>query len=845
MNGIRTIDIVPQIAQHQKSKLVCYQSGRRGSNRWSWRIHLMTLLVLTVVLIPSLQAKNLNIVKRVTLDQSAGTIQVYLSHKPTAKTIQLDRNEFIIAFKDCRLANPMAAASQLPPTVSKLEILQLPRNVVGLLLTTHNKGSLSKASWDDVKRRLLIGVDAPAQLAHTPDSLVAATPLSSLDVKKLRGRISTLLGQPNFTELPKPLDAFDRFLDSVQNTTCSRAPKLKKAIVLNQKEQWQAAYQLTDRFISKKASDPCLEAAAFLKAFSAFKMHGDHDVESGLLQTIDMFKTALSYYPQSVYTPHASVVLGKMSKQLNNIAEARGYFKVVLTRYPKYEGLPEVMVELGKTYLARNKYKQAITLFERLLRDFPNSDYAAEAKILLGQALYQTNRFAEALQIYEKLLETDPERILVAPELLIAMGNIYYQSQDYTSARELLSFAYNYFPDLEDRHLVLTRLGDIHGHLNQSEKAISIYKLMIEKYPGTDGFIISSMRLADYADKPSEKEAMYQMILSDHPEHSMADLAMVKLARIWNQSGQYAKTIEAVRKYFSKRRGQLREEAIFELQKSYLALFTRWQSEGLFDKILMRYEKDKSLLKRFDKPELFIIIGDAYLKGHLYHRAAQTLQKAQETMADQAQPPDFGFKLGVAWQEAGQNDLAFEALSQYIEKYPNGKHLKEAHYRIGRIYLSRSEYQKAARHFSAKSSSQSKSSLDAICLIGLAESYIGLKRLPDAKHNLNRAIKLLAQQPHRQQTEMGYAYRLLGDVCSQLELHDKAAQAYASVLKFGNDDINADIKLLLADAYRNAQAFDEAEQTYAEIIAMEVPFWTNLAREKLREMKIKANLNQI
>ncbi len=159
--------------------------------------------------------------------------------------------------------------------------------------------------------------------------------------------------------------------------------------------------------------------------------------------------------------------------------------------------------------------------------------------------------------------------------------------------------------------------------------------------------------------------------------------------------------------------------------------------------------------------------------------------------------------------------------------------------------MSRSEYQKAARHFSAKSSSQSKSSLDAICLIGLAESYIGLKRLPDAKHNLNRAIKLLAQQPHRQQTEMGYAYRLLGDVCSQLELHDKAAQAYASVLKFGNDDINADIKLLLADAYRNAQAFDEAEQTYAEIIAMEVPFWTNLAREKLREMKIKANLNQI
>ena len=232
-------------------------------------------------------------------------------------------------------------------------------------------------------------------------------------------------------------------------------------------------------------------------------------------------------------------------------------------------------MQLGILDEKKNDHRNAIENFEKILSKYPKTIFVADARLELGKALFKINNFSRAIEQLELLLNEYPQKIYHSFEALLFMGNSYYHTGKYKEARTILEKAYNLYPEIDSNHIVLTRIADTLADENKIEKAKKLYQLVIDKYPGSDGFVISSIRLAAYFETREEKEKIYRLIIEDYPENPMANLARLRIAEIQNKAGEYKQSIKTINELFLENPRALNKEALFLKQNSFEAYF-KW-----------------------------------------------------------------------------------------------------------------------------------------------------------------------------------------------------------------------------------------------------------------------------
>ncbi len=532
---------------------------------------------------------------------------------------------------------------------------------------------------------------------------------------------------------------------------------------------------------------------------------------------------------------------------IKNNGEANGYFSVVLEKHKDYPGRPQILLEAGKAEMRKKKYKNAIPILRRITMEYPDFEFIADTKIELGKAFFETNNFSESLKILNDVYATNPDKAYESADLLRTIGNNYYHSGEYKKAREYLSKAYNLFPGMKSNHIVLTRIGDTYVDEKQQEKGLKIFKLVTEKFPGTDGFVISSMRIAEFHEVNTEKEIIYNMIINDYPDHPMAKLGILKLAILQESAGEYEKSINTIKKLFKENPRALRQEALYVMQQSFEALISRLMEKNDYSGVLIRFENEKKILSEIQSPNLFYMVGDAYFKGHLYEHAMENLKKADSFFDNKNKPPGLSYKLGISMHEMGRLDGADKMLKKYISNYPSGDNIVKAYIHRGGILLNKNDPENAINSFKKAFRLSQKEEEKALILIDEAKGYSHLGNYKKCSAVLVQAINILVSIPEDHYHTISYAYKNLGETYMKLNAYSKASDAFTMAIKFtvGKEDENyADIRFLLGESYRKGNALNDAEKAYRDVIATGDSFWGKLAEEKLHGLKIIDKLNK-
>ncbi len=814
----------------------------------------MIYVLLRCVIFPNIccaYSQDSHYIQQIQLQKSPYRILITLDQKSSYKIIQLDKKEVIIAFKDVGLSENFKKRGTAKPLIKKIRLEILQNNVTALVINTVKEIGNVNVEWIGGTNVLVV------RLYDKRIKRKVRAPLK----KKVRSKLKRMYAigreqqEYNIEEQTLPLvdirktrkaarnGNIDDIIKELTADKCSQQEIIRTAIESCQKEHWSDAISVLKNFIETQTSEPCTETATFLMTYSLYKKNIKGET-SQYLEIVNRIQDAINYFPESRYIPYAMTILGKIYINFGNPAEAKGYFRIVLDKYSKYSGIPEILFTMGQLEVKKKKYKKAISLYRKILAQYPHYIFISDVRIELGKTLFEVNSFSKALTQLNEVIKQNPRKVYESSDLMLHIGNSYYHIGKYKEARKVLGEVYNLYPGLESAHIVLTRIGDILVDEDQIEKAKKIFNFVTEKYPGTDGFIISSMRIAKYNDNRSEKENIYQVIISEYSEHPMAHLARLRMAEIEYNAGEYEKSISSINDLLVENPRALMREALFLKKESFKSLFKELMDKEKYFNILKLYEKEKASVNRFDQaPELFWLIGKSYYQGYLHAQAAGLLLKSYKNYEDQKKPADLLFSLGLSLQESGKPEDAFIYFNEYIRSYPEEDKIAESFRRLGRIHLAQNKEQKAIANYitALKRSRENSEKADILCEYG--RFNLKKRKFKKSTKLLYEAIHLLNETSGEHAVLLSQAYRNLGEAEMHLKSYSKAAQAFASAIeKTKNEEDRVGLSFMLGESYHKSNKPQKAVEVYKGVAASGDAFWGKLAEEKLKGIALSEKL---
>jgi len=198
--------------------------------------------------------------------------------------------------------------------------------------------------------------------------------------------------------------------------------------------------------------------------------------------------------------PEAFLGIGNLLFETENYYEALAYYNLVIKKAKGSILAARALMQKATIMLLTKKKKEALYIsgvLEDTVSRFPDIPVKTEAKILIAKIFYETNKFQKSINILSELQRANPWHLHQYPTISLYLGYNYFQLEDYKRSRENLLRFYNSHPDQKMTHLILAQIGDAYQNEGLVEEAEKFYQLVLKRYPGTEGAVISKIRLAE------------------------------------------------------------------------------------------------------------------------------------------------------------------------------------------------------------------------------------------------------------------------------------------------------------------------------------------------------------
>lgn len=828
------------------------------------------------------------VIRKINIQKDPLAVRIFLSRNISVKVIQVEKKEILIALTNVILAKGFTVNEEEKSLVRKITVEKMQGNVIAILVTGHDPYEYTQTQFNKSDSSFVLTLEKNEE-KEKPEGTVSVIkkggpqelqPVNrdkepSDSIKSGPQKLIKMLS-PQEDETPAPAPS-----KAKETSKAAAAPEPKKPektvsappvytppkraktsnngdisdiliavdgsgcdsnLIMNsvqalKKELYKDALDSLDQYISQ-GNTTCLEKAYFLKAYTYFKTVKPDDFAE-LLKAERMYQDALVAYPKSPYIPYAYSALGMIQGRMNNDASSEAYFNIVKRDYPEYSGLPEIIYHLAVIYEKKGQQDRALLNYKQVFENPVENQYIPDAGIGYGRALFQKHQYLDALSVLNYVVESNPNKVYSTNELLLIMGNSNFEIGQTKAARESLTRLINLFPEVKDPDLILSRIGDTYSMEDISDKALKIYDLVREKYPDTEGYIASSIGLAKFLKTDKERIEIYEMIKTKFPKNTYSGIAMMRLAEIYQASGDYNKCIKEIESLLSLYPKGLRYEAIKLMQKAYEAMFEKQLKSNEFTQVLNRYELDYSRLDKMGSREIELSVGLSYLRAKLYDEAFNHLINAYKQYSQAIQPPELLYGLGVAMDESGRDDDALKILNAFSRQFPKNENRVETLSRAGDIYLEKKEYQLASDKFEdALKLSKTPAEKGKILL---SQSIVHEKKgdMKTASELREAAVKEIALTPGENYEVLTEAYKGLGQVYIALKNYVKAADSYQKALNLSADDQQkANLGFLLGDAYQKGNFFPKAKEAFKQVVDSNDSVWAKLAKQRLNILEL-------
>ena len=472
---------------------------------------------------------------------------------------------------------------------------------------------------------------------------------------------------------------------------------------------------------------PNVPTVAFLRAESFVNRELFEDAE------IEMRKLTRRF-PEHPQKARIEFYLALSIAMQERFEEAVALFKAWLQAHPEHVLVPDVQYWMPISLYYDGKHEEALPYFDAYAEKNPMSIYAPEATYRAACCRYALEDYERCAADTLKWLEQNPDHYF-RREAAIMRGDALAVLGDFDGAKAAYRLSMN--PAAGPfYYMALTQMARLHKALAETNDFIQMsqdYVQYIKDMPN-DGNVVDAAYNAGWAlkqiQRPDQARILYWQMIERHgntPAWEGFDLMLTDLAGMYPRgTDDYATELRA------------RYDKALAGQRLTLAARLAWA--------------EAQILPEDQQARQLAIFAGRFKPEYL---GAETL-----------------VWLGRAWIANGMPESGVPHLELLLEKYPDSRHVPEAHMLLAQQALEHKQYDVALLHAQAVLDNAAEIQFILEATFCRAEAFLGLKRHGEAITDYN-AILANRAAPRRLKPEA-----LLG-IAACMEAQEEYAQAIA------------------------------------------------------------------
>lgn len=635
--------------------------------------------------------------------------------------------------------------------------------------------------------------------------------------------------------------------------------KFLACIYAYESQNWPEATRHLQELIQTFPGGRYEEKAYFLQAEAFARMHADR-ISERYNELKRAYEDAIYRYPRSVYISDAEVSLGKLNFAAGNYFEALGYYNLVIEKDRDAAAVLDALMQKARILSLTQKKKETLPIYETVIKRYPGTLEEVQAKIELAELHFEMNSFHRSLDILKQLGDQldDMNRY---PKIFRCFGNNYYQLRQFAPARSNLIKYYNLQPEDEENHLTLARIADCYRESGLAQKATRFYKLVLDRYPNTEGALISMYRLAELQERGEisvepEKvvpgvevadreismprkiyEDVIRNALKKDENSPLIQFALLKLSIIAQKEKDYEKSLKLLKGLLHKYpHTTLKKEIEHTLREILVPLLEKDLKVKKYKNLINVYQAEGEMLDRLASPEIFLAIARAALELNLEDLAVTLFRKADPLMSPDQKPPELLYYLGRDFFDQDRRIQALAYFDSVLQETSAEKFHAQTFLLKGKILMADKKYAEASSAFSAAVEANRKRCAQPELFGYKARALIAMQ-------STDAAYRAIAEADSRSRSCDGSDYRTfeeIGELYLQVGQPHKALASIQFALDRETDEgIQTRLKIFMARCYERLQKESAYLAIYNEIIGRNDPFWSRVAREKIEEAQFK------
>lgn len=412
---------------------------------------------------------------------------------------------------------------------------------------------------------------------------------------------------------------------------------------------------------------------------------------------------------KSKFYTEAQSLLGELLIKTKEIDFALDYLsKSPLKTAQLKEAYQKVHYAKAAQLVDKNQLEEAIPFLKKSLTVTIDSRTQAMANFLLGDIYHRQNKFKESQDEINRFLTLARTQSDLPEEASIYMGH-YIQgynllkSRDYGRATGYFQDAVSgikqqaqriYLPQIRGNILgdAIIRTGDCYFKVNQYKDALKFYEDAIRnKIAGFHYARFQKGLILGLQGKPVEKILELEELVESFPNSDYADNALFEIGNTFMDLAQFTEAIKPYRRLI-----QEYDKSSNLLNASRLKLGLISYNLGDVQEAIRHY---KDVLNNNPDPEEHVAALSALEEIYVRDLAspddyAAILEESGVSLSESSRD-SLNFRSADNLYQSGQYQRAIQGYTQYLERFPRGLHVLQAHYRRGECFRVDKQYVRA------------------------------------------------------------------------------------------------------------------------------------------------------
>lgn len=569
-------------------------------------------------------------------------------------------------------------------------------------------------------------------------------------------------------------------------------------------------------------------------AFSA----AENDLPAKAAEIIELYNSAIKAGPRAPQLPMALFRSALCYLALKDPKNAEERFKRVIAEYPTHPTIPQCWLNLGRLLEAKKAWIEAVQALRTALSYPLRKEDETDGSYELGKALAAAGAYKEAIESMKRCLDEDPTYYRKKPDMLKALGESFFATQQYDKSCESFFRYLNLQKDIPDRDVILAKLAESLLYLGEHDLANRVYSYIERYHPDSEGDIIGRIRKAEILEQQDGRKQdsaleIYEELSQKSLSPPLTKLVLYRLADWKWKHGDYDKSLALIAQALQMKADSTQNDELTNLKgKVIVDWIKKAYADKDYSKVIQLYQDNKSQFQFWGSPEFDIMAADSYGELKLYPNAYELYQ---QVLARSGKKNDeWLYKTALYGYEVRDMDKAI----QYALQIQSGNSENRKDELLGKIYYKQKKYKEAVQYFGKLFQNDKVfDQCNPDDLISYIESLMQIGKYSDAVATLQKASKHLEAADAEKQIQAS----LLESKCYQnLKQSDKAIETLEKILPVvKSEDLRDQITYSLSDLYLAEGNQDKAKEKLTQLLQSSQPLWKTAAQQQLDYIQLE------